>query len=149
MSRSTSRIQLIIFEETWESGEHFRSGALWNLGDRKVFYFRPGHETYPVFREPLALKIVENATLWLGNTVREGERSSHAPNGDLTPRDSPRSPLKKCSVEKIEASRPESRSRNAGDPGGLRPSSNITEATKSPVERTDSRRSDFFNGLLW
>jgi len=30
----------------------------------------------------------------------------------------------------------------------LRPSSNITVATKSPVERTDFRRSDFFNGLF-
>ena len=64
----------MILEETWEGGEHFRSGVLWKLGDGKVFYFRPRHETYPVFREPLALKIVENATVWLGSTVREAGR---------------------------------------------------------------------------
>jgi len=60
---------LVIFEETWEGGEHFRSGALWDLGKGKVFYFRPGHETYKIFFEPLPLKIVENACLWLGESV--------------------------------------------------------------------------------
>ncbi len=60
----------VIFEEFWQDGEHFRSGALWDVGDGKVFYFRPGHETYKVFFEPMALKIVENAALWLGEGVR-------------------------------------------------------------------------------
>ncbi len=39
---------LILFNETWKGGEYFRSGSLWNLGKGKVFYFRPGHETYSV-----------------------------------------------------------------------------------------------------
>ena len=39
----------VIFEETWNKGERFRSGMTWNIGKGKVFYFRPGHETYPVF----------------------------------------------------------------------------------------------------
>ena len=34
----------VIFEETWELGERFRAGMLWNIGKGKVFYFRPGHE---------------------------------------------------------------------------------------------------------
>ena len=59
----------VIFEEFWKDGEHFRSGALWNIGEGKVFYFRPGHETYKVFLEEYPLKIVENAALWLGNEV--------------------------------------------------------------------------------
>ncbi|MEO1996102.1 MAG: hypothetical protein ABGZ17_12590, partial [Planctomycetaceae bacterium] len=36
---------------------------------RRVFYFRPGHETYPVYKERLPLKIVENAVRWLGNST--------------------------------------------------------------------------------
>ena len=59
---------LVVFEESWEGGEHFRSGCVWNLGKGQVFYFRPGHETYPVFYEKYPLQIVENAAVWLGET---------------------------------------------------------------------------------
>lgn len=55
----------VIFEERWPTGEWFRSGAVWNVGIGKVFYFRPGHETYKVFFEEYPLKIVENAVLWM------------------------------------------------------------------------------------
>lgn len=56
---------LVIFEERWAPGEWFRSGSLWNLGKGKVFYFRPGHELYPVFKNPNVLKLIENAVRWL------------------------------------------------------------------------------------
>jgi trehalose utilization protein len=56
----------VVFEERWAAGERFRSGAVWNLGRGKVVYFRPGHETYPVFDHPLVLKILGNAARWLG-----------------------------------------------------------------------------------
>jgi trehalose utilization protein len=56
----------VIFREDWKRGEHFRSGAVWNLGRGKVFYFRPGHETHSVFTDPLPMTIVENAVRWLG-----------------------------------------------------------------------------------
>ena len=60
----------VIFEETWEPGEWFRSGSLWNIGKGKVFYFRPGHETYKVYFEPLPLKIIENAVIWLNSQLK-------------------------------------------------------------------------------
>lgn len=59
----------VIFEERWPTGEWFRSGAVWNIGKGRVFYFRPGHETYPVYKEEIPLKIVENAVRWLGGEV--------------------------------------------------------------------------------
>ena len=55
----------VVFEERWEPGEWFRSGMVWNLGRGKVFYYRPGHETYPVYRQPIPLKILANAVRWL------------------------------------------------------------------------------------
>jgi trehalose utilization protein len=55
----------VIFEERWASGEWFRSGALWKIGDGRVFYFRPGHETFPVYKQPIPLKILTNAVRWL------------------------------------------------------------------------------------
>ncbi|HZF00190.1 MAG TPA: ThuA domain-containing protein [Planctomycetota bacterium] len=55
-----------VFFETWDKGEQFRSGNCWALGEGRVFYFRPGHETYPVFHQEETLKIVHNAVLWSG-----------------------------------------------------------------------------------
>ncbi len=56
----------VIFEERWPTGEWFRSGMIWNIGDGKVFYFRPGHETFPVYKQEVALNIIKNAVRFLG-----------------------------------------------------------------------------------
>jgi trehalose utilization protein len=56
----------VVFEEKWDKGEHFRSGCVWNVGLGKVFYFRPGHETFSVYTEKAPLKIIENAVVWMG-----------------------------------------------------------------------------------
>lgn len=56
----------VIFEETWESGERFRSGMIWTLGAGKIFYFRPGHETFPVYKQREAVQIIANACRWMG-----------------------------------------------------------------------------------
>jgi trehalose utilization protein len=58
----------VLFEETWEAGESFRSGLIWKIGNGRVFYFRPGHETYPVYKQELPLRIITNAALWLGKS---------------------------------------------------------------------------------
>jgi trehalose utilization protein len=60
----------VILRESWAGGEHFRSGMTWKLGRGHVFYFRPGHETYRVYTEPVPLKILENACLYLGARVQ-------------------------------------------------------------------------------
>jgi trehalose utilization protein len=57
---------VLVFTERWDSGETFESGCVWNLGKGKVFYFRPGHETYPIFKQELPLRVVENAVRWMG-----------------------------------------------------------------------------------
>ncbi len=55
----------VILEERWSTGEWFRSGMVWKIGEGRVFYFRPGHETHPVFKEKPALQLLENAVRWL------------------------------------------------------------------------------------
>lgn len=55
----------VIFKETWAGGEWFRSGCVWNIGKGRVFYFRPGHETYPIFKQEAPLRILVNAVRWL------------------------------------------------------------------------------------
>ena len=57
----------VVFTESWELGERFRSGMVWNIGRGKVFYFRPGHEQYPVFKQPEMLRVISNACNWLGS----------------------------------------------------------------------------------
>jgi trehalose utilization protein len=55
----------VVFEEKWDKGEYFRSGCVWQVGKGRVFYFRPGHETYPIYKQAEPLRVVENAVRWL------------------------------------------------------------------------------------
>ncbi|MEO7300678.1 MAG: ThuA domain-containing protein [Verrucomicrobiota bacterium] len=57
----------MIFEEHWGETESFTSGCAWQVGKGRVFYFRPGHETYAIFKQEVPLKIVENAVHWVHN----------------------------------------------------------------------------------
>jgi trehalose utilization protein len=59
------------FEERWDKGEHFHSGSVWTLGRGKIFYFRPGHETFGVYLQPVPLRIVGNATVWLAGQLTQ------------------------------------------------------------------------------
>ena len=63
----------VIFEERWDAGERFRSGAVWKIGQGRLFYFRPGHETFDVFKQPETLQIVENAVRWLGTPLTDSK----------------------------------------------------------------------------
>lgn len=56
----------VVLEERWATGEWFRSGSVWNIGEGKLFYYRPGHETFPVFKHPQHLKVLENTVRWMG-----------------------------------------------------------------------------------
>jgi len=58
--------EAVVFKSTFEKGDNiwFRSGCCWTVGKGRVFYFRPGHETYPIMRQPEVQKVIYNATLW-------------------------------------------------------------------------------------
>ncbi len=49
----------------FEGGEVFRSGCTWKRGNGKIFYFRPGHETYPIYHNDGVKRILKNAAHWL------------------------------------------------------------------------------------
>jgi len=55
---------LLIFISGFRNGDVIRSGMTWHRGQGKIFYFRPGHETYPTFYNPNVLKIIRNAISW-------------------------------------------------------------------------------------
>lgn len=54
----------LIFLSWFQGGEVFRSGATWRRGHGKVFYFRPGHETYPIYHDETIRLVLRNAAHW-------------------------------------------------------------------------------------
>lgn len=44
-----------------------RQGLCWTVGKGRIFYFRPGHEEYPIFFMPEVRRILRNAALWCAN----------------------------------------------------------------------------------
>jgi trehalose utilization protein len=54
----------LVFISWFQGGEVFRSGACWHRGKGKIFYFRPGHESYPTYKDANVLKVIENAVRW-------------------------------------------------------------------------------------
>jgi trehalose utilization protein len=65
----------LLFISWFEGGEVFRSGATWHRGKGRIFYFRPGHETYPIFYNKDVLKVLANGIRWAkfsGNTETKG-----------------------------------------------------------------------------
>lgn len=57
----------LIFISWFEGGEVFRSGATYRRGKGKIFYFRPGHETYPTYHHKQVQKVLNNAVQWAGS----------------------------------------------------------------------------------
>lgn len=53
-----------IFISWFEGGEVFRSGATFKRGNGKIFYFRPGHETYPTYYNNYVQQVIRNAVKW-------------------------------------------------------------------------------------
>lgn len=56
-----------VFLGWFQGGNVFRSGVTYRRGRGKVFYFQPGHETHPTFKQPEIAKILYNAARWAYN----------------------------------------------------------------------------------
>lgn len=61
----------LIFTSWFEGGEVFRSGCTFKRGNGKVFYFRPGHETYPTYHNEQIQRVIINAVNWAAPVKRE------------------------------------------------------------------------------
>ena len=48
----------------YETGRLFRSGCAYFRGRGKVFYFQPGHETNPTYRDKNVQTVIRNAVYW-------------------------------------------------------------------------------------
>ncbi|UQN08736.1 ThuA domain-containing protein [Deinococcus sp. QL22] len=59
----------LIFVSWFSGGEVFRSGCTYTRGSGKIFYFRPGHETYPTYHHEGIQRIIANAARWAAPTL--------------------------------------------------------------------------------
>lgn len=54
----------VIFIAHFEGGNVFRSGVTFERGYGKIFYFQPGHESYPIYYQKEVLQVISNAVRW-------------------------------------------------------------------------------------
>ncbi|MBI4922634.1 MAG: ThuA domain-containing protein [Devosia nanyangense] len=62
-----------IFVSWFQGGEVFRSGLTYRRGAGNIFYFRPGHETYPTYHDKTVGQVLRNAVNWAYNAERHPE----------------------------------------------------------------------------
>ena len=61
----------VVFITWYEGGEVFRSGCTFERGYGRIFYFAPGHETYPIFYDSNIRKVISNAAKWAAPRIRQ------------------------------------------------------------------------------
>ena len=54
----------LVFVSWVPGGEVFRSGCCWHRGQGRIFYFQPGHETYPAYYDANVQKVIRQAVRW-------------------------------------------------------------------------------------
>lgn len=56
--------QKVVLMGWYEGGEVFRSGCCYIRENGKIFYFQPGHESFPVYYNKDVQKVIKNAIRW-------------------------------------------------------------------------------------
>jgi trehalose utilization protein len=70
---------VLVFVSWFEGGDIFRSGCCWQRGFGRVFYFAPGHETYPIYKDKNIQKVIEHACLWAAAHKQHTIEFGHVP----------------------------------------------------------------------
>jgi trehalose utilization protein len=56
--------ETLVFLSWFKGGEVFRSGCCYSRGNGRIFYFRPGHETFPTYFHADVRRVIANAARW-------------------------------------------------------------------------------------
>ncbi|MDR0322697.1 MAG: ThuA domain-containing protein [Treponema sp.] len=65
--------QQTVFISWFQSGNVFRSGVTFQRENGRIFYFQPGHETYPAYHNEFVQRIITNAVKWAKPVVKTAE----------------------------------------------------------------------------
>jgi trehalose utilization protein len=68
-----------VFISWFPGGEVFRSGCCFYRGQGKIFYFQPGHETYPTYYNADVLRVIANAVRWAAPVASATPTRGHIP----------------------------------------------------------------------
>lgn len=60
--------EALVLVSWFSGGEVFRSGCCYTRGQGRIFYFRPGHETFPTYHNPQVQHVIANAIRWAAPT---------------------------------------------------------------------------------
>ena len=72
-----------VFISWFQGGEVFRSGLTYRRGAGNIFYFRPGHETYPTYHDANVQRVIANAVKWAHNPSARIADPNVAPNTSI------------------------------------------------------------------
>ena len=73
-----------VFISWFQGGEVFRSGVTYKRGAGNVFYFRPGHETYPTYHDANVQRVITNGVKWACNPAPRIASPNDAPNRPIS-----------------------------------------------------------------
>jgi trehalose utilization protein len=63
----------LIFLSWFKGGEVFRSGCCYVRGRGRIFYFRPGHETFPTYYDQTVQQVIANGIRWAAPVMMNRE----------------------------------------------------------------------------
>ena len=67
----------VLLISSYSGGEVFRSGLYYERVNGKIFYFQPGHETFPTYKVPEVQTIITNAVRYVAPTYRQNISCPH------------------------------------------------------------------------
>jgi len=73
----------LVFISNFSGGEVFRSGCCFQRGKGRVFYFSPGHETYPIYHRADIGMVLANAVRWAHSPVIHPVETRSSPNSPV------------------------------------------------------------------
>jgi trehalose utilization protein len=62
----------LVFISWYSGGEVFRSGCTFQRGRGRIFFFSPGHETYPIYHDKTVHKVISNGIRWARQKHTDG-----------------------------------------------------------------------------
>ncbi len=73
----------LVFISSFKGGEVFRSGCCFTRGQGRIFYFSPGHETYPVYHQSEVQRVIANAVEWVYQPEKQSYVTTSCINSPL------------------------------------------------------------------
>lgn len=68
-----------VFISWFSGGEVFRSGCCYTRGRGRIFYFQPGHESYPTYYQAPIQQVIVNAVAWAAPQKGPAAVTGHVP----------------------------------------------------------------------